>query len=399
MAESWEVSQDELEWTFRLRKNVRWSDGQPFSAEDALFTMQIVNDSKIASPARDALTIRGKPIQWTLLDSHSIKALLPSKHVTFLRHLDPEFVRFLKTSLGEVLQRRTFFRSSTPPGNPIAGLGPFQFKALVPGQKLVLSRNPHYWKTDKQGARLPYLEELVFMILPNQDQIQLKIENNEIDTYQNIRAGDVQRLEQKADALSMKITNIGPTYEMEGFFFNQNRSIDPETKRPVVDPVKLSWFTDTQFRRAVSHAIDREALVRNSLFGQGIPAFNMETPGNKIWFYPDIPRYSHDVKKAMSLLVASGFSQKTNATGKPELYDKNGNRVRFSLYTNANSTIRNTQCILIASDLAKLGMEVQYTALDFGTLVHHVNRTYQYDAVLLGLNRDDPDSRSGFSST
>jgi peptide/nickel transport system substrate-binding protein len=74
-----------------------------------------------------------------------------------------------------------------------------------------------------------------------------------------------------------------------------------------------------------------------------------------------------------------------------ELYDKNGNRVRFSLYTNAGNSVRNTECLLIVSDLAKLGIAIDYKVLDFATLVQYVDRTFQYDAVLLGLNRTDID--------
>ncbi len=392
LAESWELSADELEWIFHLRKNVRWSDGQPFTAEDVLFTMQIVNDGKISSLAHDALSIGGKNIHWSLMDQYSIKASLPSRHVTFLRHLDPGTCPILAKHLWENLYRDgRFAEVMQPAGTNIAGLGPFQLKAFVPGQKLALSRNSHYWKKDREGVQLPYLDELVFMILANQDQVQLKIENNEIDTYQNIRASDVDRLQQKAKALQMEISNVGPTFEMEGLFFNQNRGTDPDTNQAYVNPVKLSWFTDIHFRRAVSHAIDRDTLIQNSLYGHGIPAFSIESPGNQLWYNSEIQRYPHDLKKAKSLLEQSGFYQKQNVAGKLELYDRNGNRVRFSLFTNANSSIRNTQCVLIVSDLAKLGMDVQYSALDFATLVNSVNRTFQYDAVLLGLNRDDPD--------
>lgn len=392
LAQSWEISPDELQFTFHLRPGLRWSDGQPFSVEDVLFTMQIVNDEKISSLARDSLTIEGKKINWIALDPQTVKAVLPDKHVTFLRHLDPGICPIIPKHLWEKHYREGRFSETMQPASAVfAGLGPFQLKSYVPEEKIVFGRNSNYWKKDSTGRTLPYLDEIVFLILANQDQVELKIENGEIDTYQSIRAGDVNRLKQKAGALRLKVENVGPTLEMEGFFLNQNRGKDPATQKPYVDPVKLSWFTDVHFRRALSHAMDRKALVNNVLFGHGIPAYSSESPGNEFWYNPHIAKYPYDPKKAEMLLTKSGFVAKRHQTGKRELYDRNGNRVRFSLFTNAGNSIRNTQCTLIVSDLAKIGIEVQYSALEFGALVHAVNQTFQYDAVLLGLNRDDPD--------
>ena len=392
LAESWKISADEREITFRLRKNVQWSDGRPFTAEDVLFTMQVVNDDNISSVASDSLRIDGQEIDWIALNSHSVKATLPAKHVTFLRHLDPGTCPIIARHLWEKLyQAGEFSDAMRPAENGVAGLGPFRFKSYAPGQYLTFERNPYYWKVDAAGAHLPYLDQVSFMILANQDQVGLRIENGEIDTYQSIRASDVDRLKQKSERLRLKVENVGPTLDMEGFFFNQNRGADPETKKPYVDAARLSWFMDTNFRRAVSHAIDRKALVNHALFGHGIPAYSPESPSNQFWYNPEIARYDHDLQKAQVLLIKGGFVQKENEKGKPELYDRNGNRVRFSLYTNAGNSIRNTQCLLIASDLAKLGMDVQYSALEFATLLNRINRTFEYDAVLIGLNRDDTD--------
>jgi peptide/nickel transport system substrate-binding protein len=326
------------------------------------------------------------------MDSHTVKARLPAKHVTFLRHLDPGTCPVLSKQIWEDFYLKGKFSEVLQPGGQNRyGLGPFQVKTYTPGEKIVFARNPSYWRSDGMGTRLPYLDEIVFLVFANQDQIQLRIENGEIDTYQDVRAIDVEPLKQKAEQLRLKVVNVGPTYEMEGFFFNQNRGVHPETKQPYVDPIKLSWFTDINFRKAVSHALDRNALVKNVLFGHGMPAYGPESPGNIFWFDPNVPKYPYDLQKARSLLKQSGFVQKQTESGKPELFDRNGNRVKFSLHTNAGNSERNGQCILIVSDLAKLGMEIQYSALDFSTLVHLINKTHQYDAVLLGLNRNDPD--------
>ena len=397
LAESWKISQDNLVWTFSLRKGLNWSDSRTFDANDVLFTMKVVNDPKIPSLASDALTLNGKKIDWSLIDQHTVQAKLPSRFATFLRHLDagtcPIIARHKWEKDYEQGRFTEIMRASMDPSQ-FQGLGPFRLKQYVPGQKLVLSRNPHYWKIDSNRVRLPYLDELVFLILGNQDQVQLKIENGEIDTYQNVRPGDVDRLREKANALQLKVINVGPVFDMEGLFLNQNAAVNPETKRPYVDAIKLSWFQNVNFRRALSHAIDRNALIRNSLFGHGIPAYGPESPGNKLWYNPDISKFQFDLTKARQLLLNNGFYQRSQEGGKLALFDSKGNRVQFSLFTNSGNSVRNTQCILIASDFAKLGIEVAYSALDFQTLINRVDRTYEYDAVLLGIGEDDVDPGS-----
>lgn len=400
LAESWKVNSDYTLWTFQLRKGLKWSDEHPFDATDVIFTMRLVNDPKIPSLVGDSLTFQGRKIEWSLIDQYTVQAKLPSTMVTFLRHLDasqcPILARhrwekdYLEGRFTETLQA-----SMSP--NQFAGLGPFRLKSYAPGEKLVLSRNPHYWKIDSNRVRLPYLDELVFLILANQDQVQLRIENGEIDTYQSVRPGDVDRLKQKAASLQLRVINVGPTFDMEGLFLNQNAAANPETKKPYVDAIKLSWFQNVNFRRALSHAIDRDALIRNSLYGQGIPAYGPESPGNTLWYNPDISKFPFDLMKARQLLLNNGFYQKSQE-GKLVLFDSKGNPVQFSLFTNSGNSVRNTQCILIVSDFAKLGIQVTYSALDFQTLINRVDRTFEYDAVLLGISEDDVDPGSRLNS-
>jgi peptide/nickel transport system substrate-binding protein len=85
LAESWQVSTDDKLWKFHLRKGLKWSDGHPFDARDVLFTMGIVNDSKIPSLSGDSLTVNGRKIEWSLIDEYTIQAKLPFKLATFLR--------------------------------------------------------------------------------------------------------------------------------------------------------------------------------------------------------------------------------------------------------------------------------------------------------------------------
>ena len=398
LAKSWESSPDNLTWTFHLRKGLLWSDGRPFTADDVLFTMEMVRDPNIPSGAQDALTIDGKPIEWSKTDDHTVVAKLPSVLVTFLRQLDGTVCPVIAKHKWEKVYRDGKFPEAMQVSmNPadFVNLGAFRLHEYRPGQKLVLKRNPYYWKKDRNGKRLPYLDEIVFLMLANLDQVQLKMESGELDTYYNIRPEDVDSLKQKAGALNLNIINVGPTLDFEGIFFNENGDRNPKNGKPYVDEVKRAWFTDVNFRRAISQGINRDALVRNAVYGKGVPAWGPESVSNTKWYSDDIVRYPYDPEKAMALLQSSGFKQKQDESGNLQLYDKRGNPVRFSLNTNSGNSIRNTECTLIVSDLAKLGIHIDYAPLDFNSLVTKVTSSFDFDAVLLGLTHDDLDPTSG----
>lgn len=399
LAESWESSEDHLTWTFHLRKGLKWSDGQPFSADDVIFTMKVVNDPKIPSSAQDAVTIRGKRIEWTKVDDNSVQAKLPYVFAPFLRQIDGATVPMIAKHWWEPVYNSGKFEEawqvSMDPKDHIS-IGAFLLKDYKPGQKVTLVRNPQYWKKDQTGKRLPYLDEIVFLVLPNQDQIELKMETGEVDTHFTIRPEDVERLKQKGPAVGLMLKDVGPSYDTEGMFFNENLDTNPKTHKPYVDPIKRAWFTDVRFRKAVSYALDRSAIVQNALYGRGVVTYGPESVSNQQWYSDNITKYPYDLDKAVSLLTGAGFTQK-DVSGKKQLFDAKGNPVRFSLNTNAGNTIRNAQCTLIASDLAKLGIQVEYTPLDFNTLVTKITDSFDYDAIMLGLSHDDVDPSGGLN--
>jgi peptide/nickel transport system substrate-binding protein len=396
LAKSWESSEDQLTWTFHLRQGLLWSDGKPFTSDDVLFTMQIVNDPNIESGAKDAL-LDGK-VQWTKLDDYTVQAKLPEVFVPFLRQLDGGICAIVaKHKWEQVYKEGKFAESMQVSMNPkeYVCIGAFRPKAYKQGQYFTIERNPHYWKLDASGRRLPYLDEITFLMLPSQDQILLKMSSGEIDSFYHVRPEDVESLQQKEASFGLKVIRVGPSYDGEGFWFNMNGGRNPKNGKVYLDPVKRAWFTDVNFRRAVSYAINRDNLIQNVYYGKALPAWGVESTSNKQWYNDNIARYPYNPEKALELLKASGFNQKQDSAGKTKLYDKKGNQVRFTLNTNSGNSLRLMQCNLIASDLGKLGMQVEATALDFNTLITKVNSTFDYDAVLLGLTNDDLDPHGG----
>jgi peptide/nickel transport system substrate-binding protein len=396
LAKSWEKSADSLSWTFHLRQGVKWSDGQPFNADDVIFTMQLVNDPNMKSGAQDALL--GGKIAWTKLDDYTVQAKLPEVLVSFLRALDGPTVPVIPKHRWESVYKEGKFKEamqvSMDPKDYVT-LGAFTLKSYNPGQNFTIHRNPHYWKVDNTGHRLPYLNEITFLMLPNQDQIFLKVESGEIDTFYSVRPEDLDRLQQKASAIDMKVIKVGPSFDSEFMWFNMNGDKNPKTRKPYVDPIKRAWFTDLNFRRAVSTAINRDHIVQNVYFGRALPAWGAESTVNKLWYNDKITRYPYNPEKALELLKASGFYQKQDSLGKTKLYDRKGNEVRFSLNTNSESKLRGMGCNFIASDLSRLGMQAEVTILDFNAIQNKILSQFDYDAILLGLSHNDIDPTEG----
>lgn len=395
LAKSYEVSPDNLTWTFHLRKGLQWSDGQPFTADDVLFTMEIVNDKNLPSGAQDALG----GIKWKKEDDYTVVATLPTLHVVFLRQLDSGTLPIIAKHQWESVYRHGKFQEAmqiSMDPKDFVSIGPFTLKEYKSGAYFTLKKNPFYWKKDQNGKRLPYMDELVIQTLGSQDQIFLKMQNGELDTFYSIRPEDVEPLKQKAPSINLDVIKVGPSVDNEFLWFNLNGGRNPKNGKPYVSEVKRSWFTDLNFRRAVSTAINRDALVQNALFGRALTAYGPESISNQAWYNPNITRYPYNPSKALEFLRASGFTQKMDTLGKPQLFDRKGNEVRFSLHTNVNSS-RNTQCNMIVSDLSKFGMRVEYTPLDFRTLVTKIQESYDYDALFLSVTHSDLDPSSGIN--
>src|SRR6185436_19524469 len=170
LAKSWTVSRDGLQYQLELRRGIRFSDGHPFDADDVTFTFQVMLDEKVNSPQRSLLILNGKPIRVRKLDSHRVSFDLPSPYAAAERLFDGFFIlprHLLQKPYRENRLTEIWGLGTSP--SMIAGLGPFRLKEYVAGQRMVLEKNPYYWKTDGAGNRLPYLAELQFVLAGTED--------------------------------------------------------------------------------------------------------------------------------------------------------------------------------------------------------------------------------------
>lgn len=388
LAKSWKVSKDGLHYTLSLRRGLRFSDGQPMDADDVVFTFQVLLDEKVASSQRDLLIIGGKPITVRKIDASTVSFDLAQPYAAAERLFDsmailPRHLLEKPYREGKLTQAWTL---STPPSE-IAGMGPFRFKEYVPGQRLVLERNPYYWKADRNHQRLPYLDEIVFLFVPSEDAQVVRFEAGDTDVINRLSADNYAVVNKDASARKLALFDLGPGLEYDFLFFNLNSKIPSDA----TDVQRhQQWFRDENFRRAVSAAVDRAAIVRLVFHGRGTPLWSTVTPANKLWLDSAIPQAPQSFDRAKALLKEGGFQW--NSSG--DLLDKSGTPVEFSLITSSSNAQRSQMATLIQDDLKHIGIKVQVAPLEFKSMLDRVFQTHNYDAAILALGGGDVDPNS-----
>lgn len=387
LAKSWKVSADGLQYTLTLRQGLRFSDGQPLEADDIVFTFRVYLDENVHATQRDQLIVGGKPITVHKMDMQTVVFQLAKTYGAGERLFDglailPRHLLEKTYAEGKLSQAWTL----ATPANQWAGLGPFRLKEYIPGQKLVLERNPYYWKQDTKGNRLPYLDELVFLFVPNADAQVLRFQSGETDLISRLGAENFSALSRQQRGYTM--SDAGPGLEYNFLFFNLN---EPGEKTSPDLSRKMNWFRESKFRQAVSAAIDRDAIVRLVYQGRGAALWGPVTPGNRRWADPAIPHPARSLEKARALLKEAGFTQTSGPNGESGIMDSEAKPVEFSILTSSTNADRTKMATLIQDDLKQLGMRVQIVPMEFRSLIDRVSQTKEYEACVLGLVSFDAD--------
>ncbi len=385
LAESWTVSRDGKIYTLHLRRGVRFSDGQPFTADDVIFSFRVYLDAKIDSPQRDLLIIGGKPISVEKIDAYTVRFILPQRYAAAERLFDgfPILPRhLLQNAYAESSFSKAWAVSASP--SQFAGLGPFRLAEYVPGQRIVLERNPYYWKRDAAGKQLPYLDKLVFLFVPSEDAQVIRFLSGDTDVLDRFSSENYSVLKARESAKRFHMDDLGASLEYNFLFFNLN---DLAGKNLPQIAAKQAWFADVRFRQAVSSAIDRAAIVRLVYQGRASALAAQVTPGNKLWLDPAIKPASHSVQHARDLLKAAGFSWRADGS----LVDRGGGPVEFSILTSSSNAQRAKIATLIQSDLSALGMNVHVVTLDFSAMADRLLNSFDYEAAIMGLADGDAD--------
>jgi peptide/nickel transport system substrate-binding protein len=359
LATSWKVSGNGSTIRFTLRPNLRFSDGTPFSAEDVAYTVERLMDPALHSPTGDSFRSSDGKVRTQIEGKNQITIAFPAPIVGLDKLFD-----------------QVAILSAHSPQKELAVLGPYYIAENKAGSYLVLKRNPNYWKHDAAGRQLPYIDSVRLDIQQNRDIEMLRLVRGEIDFINSLNAEYYDKLAAQAPHMAF---DAGVSFDSEQMWFNQV----PGSPLP---GYKKAWFASTNFRRAISMAINREDLARVVFRGHARPAVSWVSPANKFWFNARLAPHPFDQKAALDLLARDGFRMKNGA-----LRDREGHAVEFSVITNAGNKARERMATMIQQDLAGIGVRLNVVTLDFPSLIERITRSFNYEACLLGLVNDDLD--------
>jgi peptide/nickel transport system substrate-binding protein len=387
LAESWTESADHLTYTIKLRPGLTFSDGAPFTAADVLFSYRALYDPKVNSVLAGDTLIEGKPLQFASPDPATVVLRLPAPFAPGLR-LIAGIPILPRHKLKPALDTGTFQDawSVKTPLPDVVGLGPFVLSEHVPGQRLVFTRNPRYWRKDAAGVSLPYLDRLT-LVMASQITEALRLQAGETDLMANadIRPEDYAAFKRAADQGRVRLVDNGVGLDPNLLWFNLSKAH--------ADDPRNGWLRHTAFRHAVSCAVDRQAIVNTVYLGAAIPIYGPISPANRTWYTDLRPACEYDRVKARDLFQSAGLSDRN---GDGLLDDPAGVTARFSILTQADH-VRSRVGAVLQEQLRQSGLTVDLVPLDQGALFQRYTHG-NYDSIYFGIQASatDPALNPGF---
>jgi peptide/nickel transport system substrate-binding protein len=358
LAREWKIRADGRIVEFRLRPGVVFSDGTPFTAQDVAFTLASVTAPQMHSPLADAFKAAG-PV--------TVEVKAP----------DLAIIKFSSPFAG-MLRRfdELPILSSQSTSKDKAVLGPYVMAEYKQGAHILLRRNARYWKRDTAGKVLPYIDAVRIGFQPNRELDLVSYSRGDVDLLHGL---DPLAFERLNPAQRAGLTDLGASFDSEFVWFNQSGH-SPIAKN------KLEWFRSTEFRKAISEAINREDLCRVAYRGHAKPASGPFPSSNAFWYNTALKSQRFDPSNAAARLKRAGFHLRNGV-----LFDHGEQPVKFSLITNSGNRTRERIAAMVKEDLGRLGIQVTIVTLDFNSLLERISRTFDYDACLLGLVNIEPD--------
>jgi len=386
LAESWTISNDQKSITFTLRQGLRWSDGTALTAHDFVDAVNDVyyNEEIVgASSTRNALRNAGGDSVWVASSDRVFTVTLPNVYAGIFQlcsvaPLPMHIFRPLIASQGAAAVDS--FWGVDADVTQIVSSGPWIITEYAPSQFIRLAANPYYYETDDAGTQLPYLDELVFRIYPDQDtQLQAFIAGD-ID-YLNLRGEDVGALVPRKEELGYELYNVGPSASTNFITFNQN-PIEGDDDAGI-SPPQLTWLSNLTFRQAISHLIDRETIINNIVYGFGYPQYSF-VPSFSPYYWDEAPEYGlkYDPALAEDLLDSIDYIDR-DGDGWRE--DPDGNPIALTLQTNSDNSERVAIISQIAQEASQVGIRITPQPVDFNALVGQLVASYDWELVVIGL--------------
>ena len=345
LAESWEISEDNLTITFHLRKGVKWHDGAPLTSADVLFTYQLYIDPETPTAYAESymqVTKAETPDDYTF-------------RVTYSEPYAPALISWGMSVLPKHLLEGKKITASDLARHPV-GTGPYRFVEWQGGEKIVLEANRDYF----EGS--PNIKRFVFRIIPDTSTQFLELQTGGLD-FMTLSPLQYDR---QTDTLAFKRLFNKYRYLAFGYTY-----LGYNLKRPM--------FQDRRVRQALAYAIDKQEIINGVLLGYGEAATGPYKPD--AWVYnAEVPRYDYNPEKARQLLAEAGWSD----TDKDGILDKNGAAFQFTIVTNQGNDLRSKAGEIIQRRFRQVGVDVQLRIIEWATFLKEFINPGNFDATILG---------------
>jgi peptide/nickel transport system substrate-binding protein len=355
LAEDWDTSEDGLVWTFHLRKDVKWHDGEQFTADDVAFTFNeiVLNKDLGANGAgryekvKNVEVINDYTVQFNLTTPY---AALPS-YLSYNSEIIPEHI-----FAGEDPWNLTSFNKENP-----VGTGPFKMKSYTSGQGLVLERNEDYF------GDVAFLDELEYKVLSDTNTHVAQLLSGELDIF---ALGDTSSLERIKNSEGISISGA----ERPQFYW-------------LIANQKLEKFQDKRVRQAILHAIDRQNIIDIVLNGYATVADAGIAPALGSYYTDDVKHYEYNPEKAKELLAEAGWED-TNGDG---FVDKEGKNFTIDFAIGIHGDLESI-AQLVQQYLIDVGLDVELNTMEWNTMIDQVVVQRDYELSLnWWLYTADPD--------
>ena len=396
LAESWVLSENKKRIIFTLRSELKWSDGKPLTADDVIFTYQdIYLNQKIPTIYRDFLRIgsSGAFPSVKKIDRRRVEFILPEPFAPFLRYIEKLKIlpaHALRDTIlstdgdGKPLFLSTWNTNTQP--QKIISNGPFKLANYIPSQRIILEKNPFYWRNDSAGNSLPYIDKLIIQIIPSTDNQLIRFRSGELDSI-GVDPEAFQLLKREEERGKYKIYNRGALgYRFVGFNLNQAKNSEG---KPLLNPIKSRWFNNLAFRQAVAYAINRQQI--NNTIYRGLGEIKHSPLGVQSSYYlsPEagLKVYKYNPEKSKKILLDSGF-QYNDAN---ELLDENGNRVEFTILVKSEEKLRIDTAVKIQGDLSHIGIKANLQILNFNSVLKKLLYSRDWECYVGAFGITDAD--------
>jgi peptide/nickel transport system substrate-binding protein len=353
LAESFEVAEDQLTITFKLRPNLTWEDGQPLTAQDCVFTWRLMSDPLTATPYGEPFT--------------QIETAQALDDLTFIVTYKRPLARALGI-WGFGIMPRHLLEGQDLSASPLArrpvGSGPFRLESWEVGQRIIMAASDNFY------LGRPFLDGLITRVIPDMATQMMELKTGTLD---NMKLTPDQWEEAQADPRLSETYNFFkyPDFAYTYLGFNLQ---DPR-------------LADVRVRQAIAYALDKTEIIEGVILGLGQPANGPFKPGT--WAHnPKVSPYPYDPKRAAALLAEAGWTD----TDRDGYVDKGGQRFVLTIMTNQGNKVREQTGLVIQSRLKEVGIEVKLRIIEWAAFLKEYIDKKAFEAIIMGWTIPlDPD--------